>query len=95
VGSSAGNLVEWCDFYAHAFTALHQGRVLSRLRSDRKATEHGGRFAIGFLMRPIGGWISGRIADRHGRRTSMLISVVMMGKGSLVIATCRHTPLPS
>jgi MHS family alpha-ketoglutarate permease-like MFS transporter len=44
-----------------------------------------GVFAAGFLMRPIGGWMFGRIADKHGRRTSMMISVLMMCAGSLVI----------
>ena len=43
-------------------------------------------FAAGFLMRPIGGWLFGRIADRRGRKTSMLISVTMMCVGSLLIA---------
>ncbi|SUH02318.1 alpha-ketoglutarate transporter [Salmonella enterica subsp. enterica] len=37
-------------------------------------------------MRPIGGWLFGRIADRRGRKASMLISVCMMCMGSLVIA---------
>ena len=37
-------------------------------------------------MRPIGGWLFGRIADRRGRKASMLISVCMMCFGSLVIA---------
>jgi MFS family permease len=45
-----------------------------------------GIFAAGFLMRPIGGWLFGRIADKHGRRRSMLISVLMMCGGSLMIA---------
>jgi MHS family alpha-ketoglutarate permease-like MFS transporter len=43
-------------------------------------------FAAGFLMRPIGGWLFGRIADKHGRRTAMMISVLMMCFGSLMIA---------
>jgi MHS family alpha-ketoglutarate permease-like MFS transporter len=45
-----------------------------------------GVFAAGFLMRPIGGYLFGWIADKHGRRTSMLISIVMMCGGSLMIA---------
>lgn len=45
-----------------------------------------GVLAAGFLMRPIGGWMFGYIADKHGRRTSMMISVCMMCCGSLVIA---------
>src|SRR5262249_49216894 len=44
-----------------------------------------GIFAVGFFMRPIGGWLFGRIADRVGRRTSMIISVLMMCAGSLMI----------
>jgi MHS family dicarboxylic acid transporter PcaT-like MFS transporter len=43
-------------------------------------------FAIGFLMRPIGGWLFGKIADRRGRKTSLVISVVMMCAGSLLVA---------
>lgn len=43
-------------------------------------------FAAGFLMRPIGGWLFGRIADQRGRKTSMVISVLMMCFGSLLIA---------
>ncbi|MDP1050965.1 MFS transporter, partial [Klebsiella quasipneumoniae] len=45
-----------------------------------------GVFAAGFLMRPIGGWLFGRVADKHGRKNSMMISVLMMCAGSLVIA---------
>jgi MHS family alpha-ketoglutarate permease-like MFS transporter len=47
-------------------------------------------FAAGFLMRPIGGWLFGRIADKRGRKTSMVISVTMMCAGSLAIA-CMPT----
>jgi metabolite-proton symporter len=45
-----------------------------------------GVFAAGFLMRPIGGWMFGRIADKHGRKQAMMISVLMMCGGSLMIA---------
>ncbi|MFM0313231.1 MFS transporter, partial [Paraburkholderia sp. RL17-383-BIF-A] len=45
-----------------------------------------GVFAAGFLMRPIGGWFFGRLADKHGRRMAMMVSVFMMCGGSLVIA---------
>ena len=45
-----------------------------------------GVFAAGFLMRPIGGWLFGRIADKHGRKNSMVISVLMMCGGALMIA---------
>ena len=87
VGASSGNLVEWYDFYAYAFTSIYfasaffpSGDTTSQLLSTA------GIFAAGFLMRPLGGWLFGWIADTHGRRTSMIISVLMMCAGSLTIA---------
>ncbi|MBV8850304.1 MAG: MFS transporter, partial [Methylobacteriaceae bacterium] len=87
VGASSGNLVEWYDFYTYAFTAIYFAS--SFFPSGNQTTQllnTAGVFAAGFLMRPIGGYIFGWIADTHGRRTSMLISIVMMCGGSLVIA---------
>jgi MHS family alpha-ketoglutarate permease-like MFS transporter len=46
-----------------------------------------GVFAIGFLARPLGSWMFGRLADRTGRRRSMVVAVLMMSAGSLVVAT--------
>lgn len=87
VGASSGNLVEWFDFYVYSFCALYfapaffpNGNTTTQLLNTA------GVFAAGFLMRPIGGWFFGRLADRHGRRTAMMISVFMMCGGSLVIA---------
>ncbi|MEO6103601.1 MAG: MFS transporter, partial [Pseudoxanthomonas sp.] len=42
-------------------------------------------FAGGFLMRPLGGWLLGRYADRHGRKAALMLSVLMMCAGSLII----------
>jgi len=87
VGASSGNLVEWYDFYAYAFTSLYfasaffpSGDATSQLLATA------GIFAVGFFMRPLGGWLFGWMADTHGRRTSMVISVLMMCAGSLMIA---------
>lgn len=87
VGASSGNLVEWFDFYIYSFCALYfapaffpSGNTTTQLLNTA------GVFAAGFLMRPIGGWLFGRIADKHGRRVAMMISVLMMCGGSLVIA---------
>ncbi len=87
VGSSSGNLVEWYDFYAYAFTALYfKDAFFPGADPTVQLLNTAAVFAIGFLMRPIGGWLFGRIADRVGRKASMLISVLMMCAGSLVIA---------
>jgi len=87
VGASSGNLVEWFDFYVYSFCALYfapaffpSGNTTTQLLNTA------GVFAAGFLMRPIGGWFFGRLADRRGRRTAMMVSVFMMCGGSLVIA---------
>jgi MHS family alpha-ketoglutarate permease-like MFS transporter len=45
-----------------------------------------GIFAIGFLMRPIGGWLMGTFADKRGRKTALTFSVLLMSAGSLIIA---------
>ena len=87
VGASSGNLVEWFDFYVYAFCAIYFAPAF--FPSDNPTVQlvnTAGVFAAGFLMRPIGGWLFGRVADKHGRKNSMMISVLMMCFGSLVIA---------
>lgn len=84
---SIGNLVEWYDFYAYTAFALyfapaffpHSDPVVQQLNAAVL-------FAATFLMRPLGGWLFGYIADRYGRRLSLTLSVVCMCFGSLVIA---------
>jgi MHS family dicarboxylic acid transporter PcaT-like MFS transporter len=87
VAASSGNLVEWFDFYVYAFTAIYFAPAFFP-KSDPTAQllNTAGVFAAGFLMRPLGGWLFGRIGDRRGRKTAMLISVVLMCAGSLLIA---------
>lgn len=87
VGASSGNLVEWFDFYVYSFCSLYFAHIFFPAgNTTTQLLQTAGVFAAGFLMRPIGGWLFGRIADRRGRKVSMLISVCMMCLGSLVIA---------
>src|SRR3954470_18592812 len=87
MAASSGNLVEWFDFYIYAFTSIYFAPSFFP-KSDEtvQLLQAAAVFAIGFLMRPIGGWVFGKIADRRGRKTSLVISVVMMCVGSLLIA---------
>lgn len=79
--------MEWFDFYVYAFSAIYfAGAFFPKSDPTVQLLNTAGVFAAGFLMRPIGGWLFGRIADRKGRKTSMVISVTMMCAGSLVIA---------
>lgn len=86
VAGSVGNLIEWYDFYAYAYTALYFASAFFPA-GDRTAQllNVAAIYAAGFLVRPFGGWYFGRYADRHGRRAAMIASVVMMGAGSLLV----------
>ncbi|MGL4289054.1 MAG: MFS transporter [Phreatobacter sp.] len=84
---SVGNLVEWYDFYAYTAFALYfapaffpsTDPVVQQLNAATL-------FAAGFIVRPLGGWLFGHLADRYGRRMSLTVSVIMMCVGSLIIA---------
>jgi MHS family alpha-ketoglutarate permease-like MFS transporter len=84
---SAGNLVEYYDWYAYSAFALYFAPVFF---PDDDPTAQllntAAIFAVGFIMRPVGGWLLGLYADRRGRREALLLSVVAMGVGSLLIA---------
>ncbi len=87
VGGSVGNLVEWYDWYAYSAFALYfSGAFFPKGDKTAQLLNTAGVFALGFLMRPIGGWMFGRIADRVGRKQSMTLSVLLMSLGSLLIA---------
>jgi len=84
---SVGNLVEWYDFYTYAAFALYfagsfcpgDDPVVQQLNAALL-------FALGFIVRPIGGWLFGHLADHRGRRNALMLSVLLMCFGSLMIA---------
>lgn len=93
LGAGVGNTLEWYDWSVYAIFAPFfaaqffvddgaAGALLSTLAV----------FAVGFLMRPIGGFLFGWLADRRGRRFSMTTSMLLMAAGSLVIGV---TPVAS
>jgi MHS family alpha-ketoglutarate permease-like MFS transporter len=84
---SVGNLVEWYDFYAYAAFALYFAAAFFP-NSDPVVQQLNAAllFAAGFLVRPLGGWMFGYLADQHGRRGALMLSVALMCFGSLMIA---------
>lgn len=87
IGGSIGNLVEWYDWYAYsAFSLYFSGAFFPEASKTAQLLNTAGIFAVGFLMRPIGGWMFGGIADRIGRKQAMTLSVLLMSFGSLLIA---------
>ena len=88
IGASSGNLVEWFDFYTYSFTSLYfAAAFFPKGDSTSQLLNAAGIFALGFFMRPLGSWLFGRIADKRGRRASMVSAVMLMGFGSLMVAS--------
>lgn len=87
IGGSAGNLVEWYDWYAYSVLSIYFAPVFfPKGDSTAQLLNTAAIFAAGFLMRPIGAWIMGVYADRHGRKSGLALSVGLMCTGSLLIA---------
>ncbi len=84
---SIGNLVEWYDWYVYSAFALYFAKSFFP-KGDQtvQLLNTAAVFAIGFLMRPIGGWLFGMYADRAGRKAALVLSVLLMCGGSLLIA---------
>ncbi|PZQ65859.1 MAG: alpha-ketoglutarate permease [Phenylobacterium zucineum] len=87
LGGSAGNLVEWYDWFVYSFFAVYFSRHFfpgdDHLAGLLKTMAV---FAVGFFARPLGAWLMGLYADRAGRRTALTAAVTLMCGGSLIIA---------
>lgn len=86
VGGSAGNLVEWFDWFAYASFSIYFSKVF--FPDDDQTTQFlkaAVIYAVGFFARPVGAWLMGLYADHAGRRAALTLSVSMMCGGSLII----------
>jgi MHS family alpha-ketoglutarate permease-like MFS transporter len=87
IGGAIGNLVEWYDWYAYsAFAIYFSAAFFPGADQTAQLLQSAGIFALGFVMRPIGGWLIGMLSDRYGRKYAMTVSVLLMSLGSLIIA---------
>src|SRR6185295_9433 len=86
IRGSIGNLIEWYDWYAYtAFSIYFASTFFPSGDQTAQFLNTAGIFAVGFLMRPIGGYLLGRLADRFGRRNALTLSVMLMAVGSAII----------
>lgn len=87
LGGSAGNLVEWFDWYVYSAFALYFAPAFFP-KGDQTAQllQTAAIFAVGFVMRPLGAWLMGVYADHRGRKAGLTLSVSLMCVGSLLIA---------
>lgn len=92
-GVCSGALVEWFDFFIYAYTSIYfaslffpAGDQVTQLLATAAV------FAVGFFMRPLGGWIFGRIADKKGRKLSMMLSDLKQS-GALNVTKSPHSTM--
>ena len=77
---SAGNALEFYDFLTYSFFAVQIGEALFPGRSDdTKLLFSLATFGVGFVTRPLGGFMIGRFADRRGRKPAMILAFTLMG----------------
>lgn len=84
--ASIGNVLEWFDFAVYGFFAAAIGRNF--FPTGDEATELLASFAafgVGFLARPLGGIVIGRMGDVKGRKTSLLLTIFLMAAGTVMI----------
>jgi len=87
IGGSIGNLVEWYDWYVYsAFSLYFAPSFFPKGDQTAQLLNAAAVFAIGFLVRPVGGWLLGIYADKHGRKAGLTVSVWLMCAGSLAVA---------
>ena len=87
VGGSAGNLVEWFDWYVYSAFALYFAHIFfPKGDATAQLLNTAAIFAVGFVMRPVGAWAMGVYADHKGRKAGLMLSVSLMCVGSLMIA---------
>ncbi|MFB6602246.1 MFS transporter [Streptomyces noursei] len=84
---SAGNMVEWFDWFVYASFAVYFADAFFPKGNDTANLMNTmGIFAVGFFMRPVGGWLLGRVGDRRGRKAALTLTVTLMSASAVLIA---------
>ncbi|CAK7280749.1 MULTISPECIES: MFS transporter [Streptomyces] len=84
---SAGNMVEWFDWFVYAsFATYFAGAFFPSGNPTAQLMNTAGIFAVGFFMRPVGGWLLGRVGDRRGRKAALTLTVTLMSASAVLIA---------
>jgi MHS family proline/betaine transporter-like MFS transporter len=87
IATSIGNAMEWYDIAIYGYFAVYVSKAFFPNNDPTTSLLLTfGTFGLSFLVRPIGGVVLGAYADRHGRKASLMISIVMMTFGTLAIA---------
>jgi MFS transporter, MHS family, alpha-ketoglutarate permease len=86
VAASVGNAIEWYDWTVYAtFSIFFATQIFPKENATLALISTFATYALAFFFRPLGGWLLGRFADLRGRRTAMLLTIVLMAGGSFII----------
>ena len=86
VAASIGNAIEWYDWTIYAtFSIFFATQIFPKENAALALISTLATYALAFFFRPLGGWLLGRYADLRGRRTAMMLTIVLMAAGSLAI----------
>ncbi|GAB3003824.1 MFS transporter [Amycolatopsis acidiphila] len=84
-----GNTVEWVDWAVYAtFAPVFAGQFFAKGNDTAALLSTLAVFAVGFVMRPVGGAVLGAYADRFGRKKGLTLTISLMAAASIVIAVC-------
>jgi MHS family alpha-ketoglutarate permease-like MFS transporter len=87
--ATLGTMVEWADWLIYAtLSSVFSRQFFPSSDPAVSLLSSFAVFAVGFLMRPIGGAVLGAYGDRHGRKKGLTLSITLMALGSFIIAFC-------
>jgi MHS family proline/betaine transporter-like MFS transporter len=86
VAAAIGNVLEWYDFGVYVFFAADIGRnFFPHAGASVALLESFAVFGVGFLARPVGGIVIGRLGDTHGRKLALTLTITLMAIGTIVL----------
>ncbi len=86
IAAAVGNIIEWYDFYIFGSLAiLLASKFFGQSQSGSNLIKYVGTFTAGFLIRPFGAFLFGRVGDLVGRKYTFLITLSGMGLSTALI----------
>jgi len=81
-----GNVLEWYDFVVYSYFATIIAKNFFPATDELAALlATFAAFGVGFFARPLGGIVIGRIGDRKGRKTALILTLMLMAAGTVLI----------
>src|ERR1700743_2176908 len=86
MAAGLGNVLEWYDFGVYGFVAAIIGKNFFPGKDEITTLLAAFlTFGLGFLARPVGGLVIGRLGDTHGRKTALMLTIFLMAAGTFLI----------